>query len=81
MPTRESLGVAARGSTYYPAYLEYGWKDKKTGKHVAAKAPIRKSVNEAARFERSMIESQLKKEIEKEWKNIAKRVSKGQKII
>jgi len=76
MPTREALGIPlkAKGNPYYPRDLEYGTKN------MPAKAPIRKSVNEHQRFEMRVIRQQLKREIENEWRAVARKLAKARKI-
>jgi HK97 gp10 family phage protein len=43
--TRQKLGIPAEQYGYYPAALEYGWRMKRTGRHVAAKPYMRPALD------------------------------------
>lgn len=85
-PPRSALGIAQDDKFYYPWVLEYGGVIKKKrkrpdlygpgpppGTKIPAKAPIRKAVNAAQAEEFRLIAKQMKADIEKEWRKIARK--------
>lgn len=73
MPSRESLGIPAWASGYYPFAIEYGYTHV-GGQHFPPRRFIRQTVDESSRREFRLLATGIGSGIEKEAKSFFRRI-------